>query len=37
MSRQLDTSPAVWSTDSMPEYASRQLATPIVTMAIGVR
>ena len=30
MSRQLCTRPAVWITDSMPEYASTQLATPTV-------
>ena len=33
MSRQLCTSPAVWITDSMPEYASTQLATPTVITA----
>src|SRR5215813_4728300 len=33
MSRQLSTSPAVWITDSMPEYASTQNATPVVTSA----
>jgi len=33
MSRQLSTSPAVWMTDSMPEYARMQLATPTVTTA----
>jgi hypothetical protein len=33
MSRQLCTRPAVWMTDSMPEYASTQLATPMVMTA----
>src|SRR5213594_3080198 len=33
MSRQLSTRPAVWMTDSMPEYARTQLATPTVTAA----
>jgi hypothetical protein len=35
MSRQLETSPAVCRTDSIPEYASTQLATPTVTTAIA--
>src|SRR5579883_687769 len=31
IARQESTSPAVWITDSMPEYASTHLATPTVT------